>query len=83
MEIEQAWQDPWEQQQLREALEATRAKYKDGNTFRAFERTVILGQPEIDVAVELGMNINSVYKAKERVTHALRENMKKIQSEFG
>jgi RNA polymerase sigma factor (sigma-70 family) len=83
LDVEQVWNDVWEQEQLRRALEAAREAYNGSSTFRAFELYVILGKPPGDVAQELGLNINSVYKAKERVTQLLRQKLKELGEQQG
>ena len=75
-EVEQVWNDVWEQELLRRALEDVRQAYSGTSTFRAFELYVILGKPANDVAAELGLSVDSVYKAKERVTELLRQKLK-------
>lgn len=42
------------------------------NTWEAFRRQVLQGQPAAEVSVELGMPLHSVYAAKSRVIAALR-----------
>jgi RNA polymerase sigma-70 factor, ECF subfamily len=82
-EVSKPWDELWDQQQLKQALDATRAEYRGRNTYRAFELNVILGKSAADVAQELEMSIDSVYKAKERVTQVLREKLREIQEEYG
>jgi RNA polymerase sigma-70 factor (ECF subfamily) len=43
------------------------------NTWEAFRRFAIDGHPAIEVAAELGLNVNSVLQAKSRVLKRLRE----------
>jgi RNA polymerase sigma-70 factor (ECF subfamily) len=43
------------------------------NTWQAFRRQVLDGRPPEEVAAELNMPLHSVYAAKSRVLHALRE----------
>ena len=83
LEVEQVWNDVWEQEQLRCALAAAREAYAGSSTFRAFELYVILGKLPAAVAEELGVNINSVYKAKERVTELLRQKLKELGEQQG
>ena len=81
--VDQLWNDVWEQQQLKAALEQVREQYRDNKTFRAFEQFVILDRRGEDVAAELGMSVESVYKAKERVSAALREKLAALIEERG
>jgi len=83
LEVEQVWNDIWEQELLRRALEEVRKCYADPITFRAFELYVILGRPAEDVARELSLNVNSVYKAKERVTQSLRKKLEALVEQQG
>ena len=73
--VEQAWADVWEQQQLREALDAIRADMEGGKAFAAFEQYVIHGQPAEAVAQKLDMHVNSVYRAKEQITGRLQQRL--------
>jgi len=43
------------------------------NTWEAFRRFTIDGHPAVEVAAELGLNVNSVLQAKSRVLKRLRE----------
>jgi RNA polymerase sigma factor (sigma-70 family) len=83
LEFDQAWNDIWEQEQLRTALDETREQYRHANTFRAFEQYVILGKPAEQVAQLLGMHVNSVYRAKEQITEILRQKLQARQREEG
>jgi len=81
--VDQLWNDVWEREQLRIALEQVRETYKDNKTFRAFEQFVILDRKGEEVARELGISVESVYKAKERVSAALREKLAALEEERG
>ena len=52
-------------------------------SFRAFELIVILGKSAAEVAEELKMSVDSVYKSKERIALRLREKIKELQEEYG
>jgi RNA polymerase sigma-70 factor, ECF subfamily len=43
------------------------------NTWEAFRRFAIDGHPAVEVAAELGLNVNSVLQAKSRILRRLRE----------
>jgi RNA polymerase sigma factor (sigma-70 family) len=75
MSVEQAWNDVWEQQQLRRGLDEVREQMGTTKTFRAFELYVVLDQPAEEVAAQLDMHINSVYRAKEQITRLLQEKL--------
>ena len=79
VEVEQVWNDIWELEHLRRAVEATRRHYRCEKTFRAFELHFILGKPGPDVARELDMSVDSVYKACERIVDAIRARMRSIE----
>jgi len=83
LEVDQVWNDVWEQEQLKRALDATREEYRANGTFRAFELYVILGHRPEDVAREVGVSVESVYKAKTRVTQVLRSKLRELTEEQG
>jgi RNA polymerase sigma factor (sigma-70 family) len=83
LDVEQAWNDVWEQEMLRHALDEAREQYRHANTFRAFEQYVVLGKPADEVARMLGMHVNSVYRAKEQITEVLREKLAAREREEG
>jgi len=81
MSIDQVWNDVWEQQLLRTALEEVRETMGPTKTFLAFEMYVVFDKPAQDVATKLDMHINSVYRAKEQITKLLHEKLVTLQSE--
>lgn len=81
MSIEQVWNDVWEQQLLRRALDAVRETMGQSKTFQAFEQYVVLDQPAQQVSERLSMHINSVYRAKEQVTLLLQEKVMALRLE--
>jgi RNA polymerase sigma-70 factor (ECF subfamily) len=56
------------------ALEMIRAEFED-RTWWAFYATTVEGRSGRDVAAELGMSVQAVYKAKSRVLQRIREEM--------
>jgi len=80
LEVEQAWNDIWEQEQLRRAIEELRGEMGTTKTFRAFEMYVILDLPPQEVSRRLDLHIDNVYRAKESVTRQLRERLNAIRS---
>jgi DNA-directed RNA polymerase specialized sigma24 family protein len=85
-EITRLWTEQWDQEMLRRALQSVREDYQHParqKTFRAFELYVILGQNSEDVARKLRMEINSVHKAKERITKALRRKIVELNQNHG
>jgi RNA polymerase sigma-70 factor, ECF subfamily len=85
-EVTQAWSQQWDQEILRRAMQAVREDYQEPSrqkTFRAFELYVILGKSSDEVARELQMEVNSVHKAKERITKALRKKIEELDLHHG
>ena len=82
-EADQAWDELWQLQLLKRALEQTRAQYKDRDTFRAFTLTAIDGKSPAEAAAELGMSLANVYKARARVTEAVRGRLEALGAEEG
>ena len=80
LEIEQVWNDVWEQEQLRRAVEEVRQQMGTTKTFRAFEMYVILDLPPQEVSQRLELHIDNVYRAKESVTRVLRERLNAIRA---
>ncbi len=58
----------------RRALDLVRAEFEN-RTWEAFWRTAIDGQRPADVAQDLGISVNAVYKAKSRVLRRLRREL--------
>lgn len=59
---------------LRRSLDCVRAEF-EATTWAAFWRTTVDGALPNDVAAELGVSLNAVYKAKSRVLRRLREEL--------
>jgi len=59
---------------LRRALDLVRAEFEN-RTWDAFWRTAIDAQAPVDVAEQLGMSLQAVYKAKSRVLRRLRQEL--------
>jgi RNA polymerase sigma factor (sigma-70 family) len=72
LQIDQVWNDVWEQQQIRLAVEQLRGEMGETKAFRAFEQYVILDRPAGEVAEKLDMHLDSVYRAREQITERLR-----------
>lgn len=58
----------------RRAVELVQTEF-ESNTWRAFWRTAVDGQPPADVAHELGMSAAAVRMAKSRVLHRLKQEI--------
>ncbi|HZK82303.1 MAG TPA: sigma-70 family RNA polymerase sigma factor [Humisphaera sp.] len=80
-EVEEAWDAEWERHTLSRAMERVREDYKDSKTFRAFEQYAIMGLGATEVAEKLEMTRESIYQAKTRITEALRDVVRQIESE--
>lgn len=81
IQIEQTWNDMWEQVLLQRAVEAVRSEMGDGRTFRAFEQYVILDRDAQEVAAELGIHVDSVYRAKQQIAGAIRARLTALRAE--
>jgi RNA polymerase sigma-70 factor (ECF subfamily) len=80
LEVEQVWNDVWEQEQLRRAIEELRQEIGTTKTFRAFEMYVILDQSPQEVSEHLGLHVDNVYRSKQSVTRMLREKLSEIRA---
>ena len=80
LEVEQAWKDVWEQEQLRRAIEELRSEMGATKTFRAFEMYVILDLPAQEVSQRLALHIDNVYRAKETITRLLRDKLNTLRA---
>jgi RNA polymerase sigma factor (sigma-70 family) len=84
--VERAWERIWEDQLLRRAIEATRARYSSNEarrrTFLAFENYVLLGKEASVVAQELELSLDGVHQARSRVSRALKEELEVLQAEY-
>jgi RNA polymerase sigma factor (sigma-70 family) len=80
LEVDQVWNDVWEQEQLRRAVDELRREIGTTKTFRAFEMYVILDMSPQEVSERVGLHIDNVYRAKEGVTRILRERLSVIRA---
>jgi len=85
--VEAVWNDVWETEKLGRALAAVRQRYANNaqrqRTFRAFEMCTLLERPFEQVALELGISVESVRAAKSRVSRALREEFDRVDDFTG
>ena len=58
----------------RRVLDLVRSEFEE-KSWLAFQRTVVDGKLAADVAVELGMTVAAVYKAKSRIFRRLRQQL--------
>jgi RNA polymerase sigma-70 factor, ECF subfamily len=71
-ELEAAWESEWRQYHLRQAMMVLRSEVR-ATDLRAFE-AITQGQRDArQVALELGISVDSVYQIKSRVLRRLRE----------
>ena len=75
IESDQVWNDIWEQELLRRAVEELRTEIGSTKTFQAFEMYVIQDLPPAQVSEQLGLHIDNVYRSKESVTKLLRQKL--------
>ena len=87
LQVEATWNDVWEREKLHRALKVVGDRYlaqpNKAKTFRAFEMHVLLEREAEVVARELGMSVDSVHKAKARVSRALRIEATAIDESVG
>jgi len=68
------WEAEYRRQLVGRALDLMRSEFQPV-TWQACEKVVVAGQPAAEVAVELGISIDSVYAAKSRVLRRLRQEL--------
>jgi RNA polymerase sigma-70 factor (ECF subfamily) len=83
VEVEQKWEDLWHNQAVRRALAKVRDSREKKSSWHAFEQTVLRGRLPHEVAAELGISVSTVYKARDRVSKALREQLRRLEDEQG
>lgn len=81
--IDSVWEDIWEKALLKKAYERVGQRYKDNSTFQAFKRVVLDGEEVKKVAADLGISEESVYKAKQRIAVAVREELEFVRRDVG
>jgi len=79
--VDQVWNDLWEQELVRRALDEIRQQMGQTKTFLAFEQYVVYDKAAQDVATNLGMHLNSVYRAKEQITRQIQERVQSFGDE--
>jgi RNA polymerase sigma-70 factor (ECF subfamily) len=85
--VEETWNDAWEQEQLRRAMEDVRQRYslrpEAARTFQAFEMYALLEQPAESIAAQLEISVNSVHQAKSRVSRAIKIALEGLNETIG
>src|SRR5262245_23462848 len=75
---EAEWQAEWEERLFSWACEQVRRAVTD-QTWEAFWRTAVAGEPGKQVAAALGLNVAAVYRARSRVLARLKELVQAAQ----
>lgn len=83
LEVEHLWNDIWEREQLKRAISAVRVRYEGNATFQAFELVTFKNRSVDEAARELAMNPSSVYKAKQRISEAIKQELQQLESDEG
>jgi RNA polymerase sigma factor (sigma-70 family) len=76
-----AWEDLWEKELLRHTLAILKRESGQTKAFKAFERYVMFEHDAAEVARELDMHINSVYRAKEQIIRDLQVRLEQQRLE--
>jgi RNA polymerase sigma factor (sigma-70 family) len=71
-DIDGAWNRAWEKQLLSRAVERLRKEIGGSRRFIAFERHILQNMPAEQVAEDLGVHVNSVYRAAEQMSGRLK-----------
>jgi RNA polymerase sigma-70 factor, ECF subfamily len=80
--VQESWDRNWHDQLMRRALVILRDRFGGSEqTFEAFRLYVLQNQPPADVAQHLGMSVDSVYKAKQRILKSLRDTIQQLDEE--
>lgn len=79
--VEAVWNDVWEQELLRRAVEDLRSREGDSRSFAAFERCAVLGESPESVAESLGMHVKSVFRARAKYTQELKSRLVRLRAE--
>jgi len=83
LEVDHLWNDIWEREQLKRAIDAVRDRYENNQTFQAFELVTFKHRSVDEAARDLGMNTSSVYKAKQRISEAIKQELQQLESDEG
>jgi DNA-directed RNA polymerase specialized sigma24 family protein len=80
--LDELWEQQWQQEHLRYCVEQVRASVSEVN-YRAFHMLVFEEATVQQVCSRLGMNPNQVYKAKSRVLQRVRQRLAELDSDAG
>jgi RNA polymerase sigma-70 factor (ECF subfamily) len=64
--------------QLQKAVAAVQRRLKKSQSWQAFYRQVVLGEPAATVAAALGMKVGAVYQARKRVGDRIRDEINRV-----
>ena len=78
-DVERTWNDAWERESFARAVAQLRREIGLTPRFKAFERHVMEDVPAEQVARELGMHLNSVYRAKQQIADKLKDRLKSMR----
>jgi len=76
--MEEAWQHEYQVNLVRWAAGRIQGEFK-AQTWNAFWRTAVQGEPAETVAGELGLSLNALYIARSRVTGRLKQMIESIE----
>jgi DNA-directed RNA polymerase specialized sigma24 family protein len=79
LQTEQVWEDVWQTESLRLAIECLRAEMMPSDTFLAFEQLVMFEQSAQQVSTSLGIHLNSVYRARDQVLQKLQVKLRALR----
>jgi len=79
--LEEAWRREYQSGLVSWAAAQIQSEFK-AETWNAFWRTAIAGEPAETVAGELGLSLNALYIARSRVTSRLRQLIQGIEADF-
>src|SRR5436190_21838135 len=83
LELDRAWQENWEREQLQVALQQLKEEFPTSRKLKAFELHAIEGKSAEEVAQELKMTVAAVYKSKQRATEELKERIRVLEEGSG
>jgi hypothetical protein len=81
LEVEQVWNDIWQQEVLQQALATARTELANDQTFSAFELHVLKGHSVNEVMSRLKLSQSAVYRAKSRVAGLVQKHLRVLSGE--
>lgn len=80
-DLERTWEHAWERQLAQRAIDEMRREIGLSRRFKAFEQHVIHAVPAEQVARELGVHVNSVYRAKQQLSEKLKQRVAALREQ--